>query len=311
MPKNDILSPKVSIIIPTYNRARFIKEAINSVLSQDFQDYEIIVVDDGSTDNTKEIINSLKNKKIRYFFQENKGRSRARNRAIKLARGQYLSFLDSDDIFLPGKLTKQAKCLDKHSEIGMVYASALTMDESSHKLNKKYLATSSGFIYKEVAFVFPLIIILPAVMIRGEVFKKVGNFDPKMDRFEDSDMWRRIAQKYQILAIREPLCQIRHHWGNLMEHPTKLLRALDNYVSKVFRHDTQLSWFYKQKAASYLYFQYYMAVKNSPKWRRMSWPFYFRAMVYWPPQPLVQLVSWLVFYGYKLFASQKIKNFFK
>jgi len=311
--------PKVSVILPTYNRARFLEEAIQSVLTQDFQDYEIIVLDDGSNDNTKEIIKSFKSKKIRYFFQNNKGRSRARNRAMELAQGQYLAFLDSDDVFLPGKLTKQVKCLDEHPEVGMVYASALTMDENGRKLNKKYRATSSGFIYKEVAFVFPLTVILPAAMVRREVFDKVGKFDVKMDRFEDSDMWRRITQKYLVLAVREPLCQIRHHRGNLMERPSKLLRALDNYVSKVFREDSQLSWFYKQKAASNLYRQYYQAVRNSQQWRRMSFPFYLRAVVYWPPLPITQLISQIILYGYQLFVvlfpgprtRKRIKNLFK
>lgn len=316
MPKINILAPKVSVIIPTYNRARFIEEAIKSVLAQDFEDYEIIVVDDGSNDNTREIVKSFKNKKIRYFFQENKGRSKARNRAISLAQGQYLAFLDSDDVFLPGKLTKQVKCLDEHPKIGMVYASALTMDENGHKLKKKYRATSSGFIYKEVAFTVPLLIIVPTVMVRKEVIDKVGGFDEKMHSFEDVDLWRRISKEFPVLAISKPLCRIRSHFDILREPPQQLLKTIDYYVKKIFQEDKELGWFYKRRAASYLYFGYYNTVRIDKNRHKLSYPFLARSFVYWPLGPMIYSIFSL---SYKLIiilfpqrrTRQRMRNFFK
>jgi len=316
MPKINILAPKISVIIPTYNRDRFIKEAIDSVLIQDFQDYEIIVIDDGSTDNTKEIVKSLKNKKIRYFFQKNQGRSKARNRAIKLARGQYLAFLDSDDVFLPGKLTKQVKCLDEHPKIGMVYASALTMDENGRKLRKKYRATSSGLIYKEVAFTIPLLIILPTVMVRKGIIDRMGGFDERMHSFEDVDLWRRLSKKFPVMAISKPLCTVRSHVDILREPPQQLLKTIDYYVKKIFSQEKELDWFYKRRAASYLYFGYYNTVRINKNRRKLSYPFLARSFAYWPLGPIIYTIFSL---SYKLFlilipqpkSRQKMRNFFK
>jgi len=123
--------PKVSIIIPTYNYAHFITEAIQSVLSQTFQDFEVIVVDDGSTDNTREVLAQFGNK-IRYIYQENRGLSAARNTGILNSSGQYLCFLDSDDSLLPEKLELQVKLLDSKVDVDLVYTWWYLVDENGN-----------------------------------------------------------------------------------------------------------------------------------------------------------------------------------
>jgi len=112
--------PKVSVIIPTYSYSKYIEKAINSVLAQTYRDFEIIVVDDGSTDNTRKIIETKYKDKVRYFYQENKGASAARNKGIKESKGEYLAFLDQDDLFHPLSLEKKVDFLNRNSEFGWV-----------------------------------------------------------------------------------------------------------------------------------------------------------------------------------------------
>src|SRR4030042_587586 len=122
--------PKVSVIITTYNRVHFVCEAIDSVLNQTFKDFEIIVVDDGSTDNTKEALKRY-SKNIFYIYQSNKGRSQARNTGLKVAKGDYIAFLDDDDIWVPHKLEKQVAFMDSNPNIGLVHTITEVIDEES------------------------------------------------------------------------------------------------------------------------------------------------------------------------------------
>ncbi len=118
-----VAAPRVSIIIPTYNRANFIGEAVASALGQDYQDIEVIVIDDGSTDETEDILATFRDHRLICVRQDNAGRSRARNRAIAMARGEYITFLDSDDYYLPSKVGTQVAFLDANPEFGMAYMS--------------------------------------------------------------------------------------------------------------------------------------------------------------------------------------------
>ena len=120
--------PKVSVVMPAYNYGRFLGEAIQSVLDQTFQDFELIVVDDGSTDNTKEVIGSFTDRRIKYIYQQNRGVSTALNVGISASRGEYIALLDADDIWLPHNLEKGVEVLDEHAEVGFSYGQAYLMD---------------------------------------------------------------------------------------------------------------------------------------------------------------------------------------
>ena len=172
-------SPRVSVIIPTFNRAAMLRDAIDSVLNQTFEDYEIIVVDDGSTDNTRETISKFNSPKITYIYQENRGRSIARNIALSRARGEFIAFLDSDDIFLPYKLEKQINAMEIQKDYGLVYSAAIVAGDKGNELydinsrgDKGLLheATVSGWIYEKVAFYTPVTIILPSVMFQKQLY---------------------------------------------------------------------------------------------------------------------------------------------
>ncbi len=203
--------PKISIIIPTYNRVRYIKDAIDSVLAQEYNDYEIIVMDDGSTDKTKESLDAyIKSGKIRYFYQENKGISVARNRGINESVGKYLAFLDSDDLWLPDKLKEQVRIFDS-SDVGLVYSYARflnTVDEH-FEIKPKFISQT----FQEMLNC-PTQLPTSTVMLRRECINKVGNFDEKLGIFEDLELWIRVAQHYKIKFIDKILAVHRLHGNN-------------------------------------------------------------------------------------------------
>ena len=257
---------KVSVIIPTYNRARYVRESIQSVLSQTYGDLEVIVVDDGSTDETAEVIGAISDPRLRYLRQDHVGRSKARNYGLSVARGKYIAFLDSDDLYLPNKVELQVDYLNKHPGTGMVYTSAYCIDDVGELLPHKYEATASGSIYEQIAFFVPVTITLPTVMTYREIFNRVGGFDENMDRFEDTDMWRRISKCYQIEAIKDYTCKLRTHHSNslLNQRPEQISRALEYYSKKIMSEDKEINLKVRKKGLAALFRYYGHALTTVP-----------------------------------------------
>ncbi len=208
--------PRVSVIIITFNRPQYICEAIDSVLGQTFNDFEIIVVDDGSAARTKEVLEKY-GSSIQYVFQDHKGRSVARNTGINAAKGEYIAFLDDDDIWLPEKLEKQVAFLNSHSEIGLVHAFIELMDEDGRPLPKETKkqrkfykrAIRLGYNYQGMSRL--CVMYTSTVLLRKECLNKIGLFDPDMKAFEDWDFYLRFALKYNIGTIAESLVRFRIH----------------------------------------------------------------------------------------------------
>lgn len=208
--------PKVSIVIPTYNRSRFVCEAIESVLNQSFKDFEIIVVDDGSTDNTKEALKKYSNH-ISYIYQDNRGRSLARSAGIKAAKGDYIAFLDDDDIWLPGKLEKQVDFFNTFADIGLVHTFTEVINEQGLLLEKetrKRLGSYSkaikiGYTYEGMSQF--CVMFISSVMLRSCCLSGLGLFDPIVEALEDWDFYLRFSLKFRIGTITEPLVRYRLH----------------------------------------------------------------------------------------------------
>lgn len=279
-----MLNPTVSVIIPTYNRQAFIGAAVKSILDQSFQDFEIIVIDDGSLDHTKEVIAQFESCRVVYFYQPNLGRSNARNRALEMARGRYVAFLDSDDVYLPGKLKLQVDFLESNPCVGMVYTSAGCIDSEGNLLLDSYDASVSGWIYRDVAFFVPVTITLPTVMVRREVFDEVGQFDEALDRFEDTDMWRRISKCHQIFGLQDRTCLLRTHSGNALagQDPLSITQALDRYVKKIGREDKDMGWFLRHRGVAKLYGYYGAALMTNQNWREIGRDLLLKEIYWWP-----------------------------
>ena len=194
--------PQVSVIIPTYNRGWILKEAIDSVLAQDYKDLELIVVDDGSTDNTFEILASYGND-IKVLFQENKGVSAARNRGITEASGQLIAFLDSDDLWLLRKLSTQIDFFNQMPDALICQTEEIWVRNGIRVNPKKRHKKPSGMIFEpslELCLVSP-----SAVMTRRSLFDRVGEFDVTLSACEDYDLWLRISCRFPVHLIDTPL----------------------------------------------------------------------------------------------------------
>lgn len=212
-------SPFFSIIIPTYNRSVLIKEAINSVINQSFKDFELIIVDDGSTDNTKEVITSYDDKRIIYIYQNNAERSVARNNGIKNSSGKFICFLDSDDDFKTNHLQLfYNEIIANNSPICMFFSKILSPEQLDKSYNK----------YEQV---LKYMIHVQETCIHKDIFDE-ELFDPKLHIGEDFDLWIRIVDKFPIYHINEQTVIIKVH----EERTVNLLK--DNvfaYSLKVFK----------------------------------------------------------------------------
>ncbi len=205
----------VSVVIPTYNRKDKIIEAINSAIDQKFNNMEIIVVDDGSTDGTTEYLRSL-NLNIKLIRKPNGGVSSARNEGIKNAKGKYVAFLDSDDLWLPGKIQAQVDFLESHPDIPLVYTDQyLNIDGKNLNVTRFQRNQPKDRILLS-AFVDLVPIHTSTVMVRDSIFNEVGMFDEELSIHEDSELWNRISNKYKLGFIHEVLGVYR--WQEGAEH---------------------------------------------------------------------------------------------
>lgn len=204
----------VSIIIPAYNAEKYIGRAIESALGQTYKDIEIIVVDDGSTDRTAEIVRSFQDPKIRYLRQENKFQGAARNYGIKESRGEYITFLDADDMYLPEKVERQVKFLQEHPEYDAAYCNAVHFySRNPDKFYRKKGSFPSGDIFSEL--LHSSLINPNCAIIRRGVLEKVGGFSEVRYWPEEWDLWLRIARAgYKFGYMDEDLVKVEIREGS-------------------------------------------------------------------------------------------------
>ncbi len=220
----------VSIIIPTFNRARLLVQAVESVLTQTFADYEIIVADDGSTDETRAALAGFAQLlQFRYLYQPNGGRSTARNLGIANARGQWLLFLDSDDVLLPDALAQLHGAAVEHPTAGMVVGQTQFTD---HRLRlQRTLTPRLAPDTPYPALIACEFFLLPgAFIVRRDVLTEVGMFDPAVEPAEDFDFALRVALRSSVVAVQAPVVQHRMHDSNTS--PAKVYRGANKVARK-------------------------------------------------------------------------------
>lgn len=194
----------ISVVLPTHNRPQFVKEAIDSVLCQTFQNFELIVVDDGSDDETQSVVESyLHDNRVQLITQPNRGVSSARNAGLKKASAKWIAFLDSDDKWLPEKLQYQWNYISNHPEVFICQTEEIWVRNGLRVNPKKKHQKHSGWIFEKC---IPLCIVSPSsVMIHRNVFDRCGLFDETFPACEDYDLWLRIALEYQVITLSEKL----------------------------------------------------------------------------------------------------------
>lgn len=203
--------PTVSVIIPTYNRSSLVKEAVNSVLSQSFRDFEILVVDDGSTDDTRDIIQNINDDRVKYYYKTNGGCASARNFGLEKMTGQYVCFLDSDDYWPENFLQCMVEKLDKNINYGAAYCcKAIVKPNCSiqHYYQKEYCV--SGWITKHLFQ--KSFLSTPTICFKAKAFENI-RFDERLASSEDRDAWLRLSKKIKFLFVSETKAFVRVNHG--------------------------------------------------------------------------------------------------
>lgn len=226
-------TPRVSVVIPTFNHGRYVGEAVRSALDQSYQDLEVIVIDDGSTDDTREVIRGFGGR-VRYFHQENRGLAAARNRGIEESRGSFVAFLDADDLWLPRKLERQLEVFDQHPSASLVYAGIFEVDGEGRVLTE-VRPRHRGMALPQLLLDNVVIGSGTTAVVPRECLREVGGFDERLPVCEDWDLWLRIVRRYELDYADEPLAMYRLHAGNIHKDHERMkagrLAVLDKFFA--------------------------------------------------------------------------------
>ena len=208
--------PKVSVVIASYQHAKFVRQSIESVLDQSFSDFEIVITDDGSMDQTADIVRSIGDPRIKLqVFPENLGACVAMNNAIERATGDYIAVLNSDDYFLPGKLKRQVRVLDDRKDLAAVFGLPIIVDERGallpeHPLNGVFKPkTQSRHQWLRQFFFHGNSLCHPTLMIRRQCYAELGPYDPRLAQLPDFDMWIRLSSRYEFDVLGERMTAFR------------------------------------------------------------------------------------------------------
>ncbi|MGK7927409.1 MAG: glycosyltransferase family 2 protein [Spirulina sp.] len=233
MPK--ISLPKISIIIPVYNGEQTIQATLDSILSQSFQDWELIISNDGSTDRTLEIIEAIPDPRIQIISDSNAGLSESRNRGIRIATGEYISFLDADDLWSPDKLEAQLQALENNPEAAVAYSWTDYIDEKGNKVQSGLHGSPKGNVLPEL-FVCNFLENGSNLLVRREALDRVGYFDTSLTSAQDWDLYLRLAECYHFVPVSRVQIFYRilstSFSTNLPRHHSQCLRVLKSTLNR-------------------------------------------------------------------------------
>ncbi len=263
--------PMVSVIVPFHNRIDWLRESIKSVLGQTWEDFELLLIDDGSDDPDVSRL-ELEDVRIRYARQDHKGRSAARNHGIAMARGPLIAFLDADDVFMPIKLERQVALLQVDHDCLMSHTSYVRMSPDGMDIGLVASGRFTGAVYPGILRRCP--IATPTVMVRKEILDQGFRFDESLNVGEDIALWAEIARRAPVLGIDERLTRVRVHASNTADDRRAQISAQLHVVRCIIRKDSDLPWTVRRKLESYSYLDI--------------------AYSYWRLKKPVQLMSYLV-----------------
>lgn len=226
--------PQVTVIIPAYNSMPCLIETIDSVLQQTFTDFEVIVINDGSSDDTATWVKQISDRRVKLISQANQGASGARNTGIAHASGEYLAFLDADDLWHPTKLEKQVRCLEQDPAVGLVNTWTAFIDAAGKPTGRILTSHAEGEVWQHIAE-RNQIGCGSAPMVRHACFETVGVFDRNLTPVEDWDMWIRIATRYPFAVLKEPLTYYRQLPTSSSKNAKKMEQSFHLAIEKTFQ----------------------------------------------------------------------------
>jgi glycosyltransferase involved in cell wall biosynthesis len=274
--------PLVSVVVPTYNCARFLPEALESAFAQTYQPVEIVVVDDGSTDGSMDLLSGY-GSRVRLLRQPNQGVSAARNHGIRESRGEFVAFLDADDLWTPDKLEKQM-ALFADASVGLVHCGLEYIDEQGHPLGTN-LTGRRGRVLRAITLLDGTVVLAggSTAVVRKASFERAGHFDLEMSTAADWDMWRRVACHYAIDMVREPLMKYRlrpssmHRNIAVFEHD--MLRGFESLFADPSASEVH---HLKRRAYGALYLMLSGSYLHEGRWDR-ALTYAARGVTSWPP----------------------------
>jgi len=291
--------PEVSVIMPVYNGEKFLAEAIESVLNQTYHDLELIVVNDGSTDRSQEIIESYSDPRVRNIIQTNKGLPIARNAGIEASNGKLITFLDCDDVYLPDSVMRRIKYFEENTRCRFLYADSVLINENGRTLAKstwqfQRVEPISGKCFREL-FLKGTFLNTCSVMMRREILDQVGTFDRTFRHALDYDLWLRIAYHYSFDVLKVPVVKYRRHSSNMSNRTAnedlysalallKAVKTLPDLDKVVGKREIRNRLYSQCFDVAYNYLRQGDA-KAARYWLRKAW--------YWgrKPKTLVQLIA--------------------
>lgn len=228
--------PKISIIIPAYNAITYLPKTMATVLSQTFADFEAIVINDGSSDETEQWVSQIVDPRVKLISQKNQGLAVARNTGIKNSTGEYIAFLDADDLWKPTKLEKQVEILERNPQVGLVYTWVTYIDEKGQSTGRVVRPHAEGYVSEKLVE-RNLVECGSVAMIRSSCLATVGLFDENLSSFnigEDWDMWLRIAAEYPFKVIKEPLVYYRQRLSSASRNWETVEQSFCLVIEKTF-----------------------------------------------------------------------------
>jgi glycosyltransferase involved in cell wall biosynthesis len=259
---------KISVVMTTYNYGSFVKESINSVLSQTYKDFELIIIDDGSEDGTKKIVSKYtSDARVKYLYQDNAGQPKAKNRGIRESRGEFIAFLDADDIWMPIKLEKQLALFDE-SEVGVVYSRRKWINPDGFEISGDERKLRRGKILDYI-FVDNFVCFSSSV-IRRSYLEQVGFFDESLPMGIDYDLWIRLASVCKFDFIDEALVKYRTGHSNLSKNTMKRYECAQKIMQKNLSSPqirSSMSWYVPALAwaDTWSNYGYYLAINGKKK----------------------------------------------
>lgn len=262
--------PVISVIIPTFNAEATIFSAVESVLAQSFDDFEIIVIDDGSTDRTRLILTEMKDPRLQVIHFPNKGVAESRNRGIQRARGEYISFLDADDLWTPDKLKDQYEALSSHPEAAVAYSWVNYIDSNNKLLHSGWRTQGNGDVY-EVLFERNFIENGSNILVRKQAVDVVGGFDATTTPSEDWDFYLRLAEKFEFVCVPKVQILYRVMPGSLstrIKHmETGFLNFFDHAIARSPERTVPLKAQTLALFYAYLFYKAYCHAATPQQWR--------------------------------------------
>ncbi|WP_392482958.1 glycosyltransferase family 2 protein [Nostoc sp. C110] len=247
--------PKVSVVIPAYNAMAYLPKTLESVLRQTFTDFEVLIINDGSSDCISEWFASVTDSRVKLISQENQGLSGARNTGIAQAQGEYIAFLDADDLWVPTKLEKQVRCFEDNSAVGLVHNWTILIDETDKPTGEQWSPDSEGNVWEQIIMINS--VSSGAAIVRRCCFENVGVFARDLSGTADWDMWIRIAYRYPFTVVKEPLTFYRQHSQNMSKNCQHMLANARIVIERAYQ-SVPLELLYLRSRA-YAYFYRYQA----------------------------------------------------